>query len=158
MTTVQRPRQTDESVGDVPRYLTSYRARRAYREEVQEPPAVKGVRDAIDIHCHATDNQQDPLALAKLANLSGMGGLLFKSIGNSNERAAGSVRQLRADLEPWCEEMGLEPLKMWAGYGIGRGATLASPEQVRKQIEEGIVAIWMPIANSATTLHKIGGW
>lgn len=143
---------------ELPRYLTSYRARRAYSEEVQVPPTVKGVQGAIDIHCHATEHQQDPLALAKLAASSRMGGLLFKSITGGNEGAAASVRKLQAELDPWCEENGLEPLRMWAGFGIGRGAKLATPEQVKQQINDGVVAIWMPIANSATTLHKIGGW
>jgi hypothetical protein len=54
--------------------------------------------------------------------------------------------------------MGIEPIKAWAGYGIARGPRMATPEQVRKQIADGVVAIWMPIANSATTYHKIGGW
>lgn len=157
MTTVEDRKLANDSE-EIPRYLSSYRARRAYHEEVQEPPAVKGVRDAIDIHCHATDNQQDPLALAKLASLSGMGGLLFKSIGSSNAGAAGRVRKLKDELGYWCKEMNVRPIEMWAGYGVGRGSSLATAEQVRKQIEDGVVAIWMPIANSATTLHKIGGW
>jgi hypothetical protein len=126
---------------ELPRYLTSYRARRAYSEEVQVPPSVKGVQGAIDIHCHATENQQDAKALARLAAVSGMGGLLFKSISGGNEGAAGSVRKLQAELDPWCEEAGIQPLKMWAGYGIGRSATLATPQQVKKQIDDGVVAV-----------------
>jgi hypothetical protein len=160
MTTVEEARH-DAGTGldpELPRYLTSYRARRAYAEPIQEPPAVKGVTGAIDIHCHATPSQQDPLSLAKLANLSGMGGLLFKSIGSSNERAAGAVQKLREELAPWAQENDIEPLKMWAGYGIARGPSISTPEQVAKQIADGVVAIWMPIANSATTLNKIGTW
>jgi hypothetical protein len=87
-----------------------------------------------------------------------MGGLLFKSITGGNEGAAESVRNLREELDPWCEEQGIEPLKMWPGFGIARGRDLATPQQVKQQIDDGVVAIWMPIANSATTLHKIGGW
>ena len=63
-----------------PRYLTSYVARRAYRDQVQHPPLVNGVRGVIDIHCHAHDGQQDALDLAKHASVNGMAGLLYKSI------------------------------------------------------------------------------
>ena len=63
-----------------PRYVTSYAARRAYREEVQHPPAVPNVGGAIDLHCHAHDGQQDALDLAKHASRNGMGGILYKTI------------------------------------------------------------------------------
>src|SRR5262249_27085248 len=76
-----------------PRYLTSYIARRAYRDEIQHPPLVNGVRDVIDIHCHAHDGQQDALDLAKHASVNGMGGLLYKSIVG-RARPAEAVRNL----------------------------------------------------------------
>jgi hypothetical protein len=158
MTTVKENPRTIQEFEDVPRYLSSYRARRKYREAVQEPPLVKGIEDTIDIHCHAHEGQQHPLAIAKLASQAGMKGLLFKSITGGNHRPAQSVRKMLEELEPWCEENQIQPIQAWAGFGIARGAGIVSPKEVRAEIEDGVRSIWMPIANSATTLHKIGGW
>ena len=63
------------------RSVTSYPARRLYKQAVD--PAVDhvvGVDDAIDIHCHAHEGQQDALGVAKLASKSGMKGILYKTI------------------------------------------------------------------------------
>ena len=159
MTTVQeRSGTTTEGFEDVPRYLSSYRARRKYKEAVQEPPSVKGIEDTIDIHCHAHEGQQHPLAIAKLASQAGMKGLLYKSITGGNRGPAASVRKILEELQPWCEQNGVRPIEAWAGYGIARGAGIASPKEVAKEIADGVRSIWMPIANSVTTLHKIGGW
>ena len=57
------------------RSVTSYPARRGFKQAVD--PAldhVVGVEDAIDIHCHAHEGQQDALGVAKLASKSGMTG------------------------------------------------------------------------------------
>ena len=57
------------------RSVTSYPARRGFKQAVD--PAldhVVGVEDAIDIHCHAHEGQQDALGVAKLASKSGMRG------------------------------------------------------------------------------------
>ena len=139
-----------------PRYLTSYIARRAYRDEVQHPPVVNGVRGVIDVHCHAHDGQQDALDLAKYASVNGMRGLLYKSIVG-RARPAESVRKLLDELHRWADESGVEPIQAWAGYNIGSGDELVSPQTVREQIEDGVVSIWMPTARSANTIHKIGG-
>jgi hypothetical protein len=158
MTTVQETTRTEDRFEDIPRYLSSYRARRKYREAVQEPPAVKGIEDTVDIHCHAHEGQQHPLAIAKLASQAGMKGLLYKSITGGNRRPAESVRKLLEELEPWCEQNQLRPIEAWAGFGIARGAGIVAPQDVAREIEDGVRCIWMPIANSATTLYKIGGW
>ena len=139
-----------------PRYLTSYIARRAYKEAVQKPPHVFGVTDVIDIHCHAHDGQQDPLELAKYASANGMGGLLYKSIVG-RERPAEAVRKVLEALKPWCDEQGVEPIRAWAGFNIGHGRELASPETVRQHLDDGVVCIWMPTAKHANTISKIGG-
>jgi hypothetical protein len=158
MTNVKEARTTEEAWEDIPRYLSSYRARRKYREAVQEPPLVKGIEDPIDIHCHAHEGQQDPLAIARLASQAGMKGLLYKSVTGGNRRPAASVRKLLEQLEPWCEQQGIRPIEAWAGFGTARGAGIAAPKDVRAELEDGVRCVWMPIANSATTLHKIGGW
>ena len=41
------------------RCITSYAARTQYKPGVVHPPHIK-VKDAIDIHCHAHEGQQDP--------------------------------------------------------------------------------------------------
>ncbi len=139
-----------------PRYLSSYIARRAYKDEIQHPPLTNGVRGVIDIHCHAHDGQQDALDLAKHASMSGMTGLLYKSIVG-RARPAESVRNLLEHLQRWADEVKLEPIQAWAGYNVGSGDNLVSPQVIREQIEDGVKAIWMPTARSANTLHKIGG-
>jgi len=67
------------------RCVTSYAARTQYKPGTVHPPHIK-VKDAIDIHCHAHEGQQDPYDLARRASLAEMKGLLFKSIpGRSGE-------------------------------------------------------------------------
>src|SRR5690349_6666716 len=61
------------------RCVTSYAARTQYKPGTVHPPHIK-VKDAIDIHCHAHEGQQDPYDLARRASLAEMKGLLFKSI------------------------------------------------------------------------------
>ena len=60
--------------------MKSYAVRRAYRDAIHQPPDVAGVEAAIDVHCHAHQGQQDPIALARHASRAGMGGLLFKTL------------------------------------------------------------------------------
>jgi hypothetical protein len=138
------------------RYLSSYMARRAFADAVQVPPQVTSVKGAIDIHCHAQAGQQDALALAKHASANGMRGILYKSIAGG-PRPAESVRKVRAQLLPWCAEQHVQPIETWAGFNIGNGAQLATPEAVKEQIADGVVCIWMPTARHANTIHKVGG-
>ena len=75
------------------RCVTSYAARTQYKPGVVHPPHIK-VKDAIDIHCHAHEGQQDPYDLARRASLAEMKGLLFKSIpGENPAQAARDVRK-----------------------------------------------------------------
>jgi hypothetical protein len=62
--------------------VTSYPARRGFKQGPVDPSVdyVLGVQDAIDIHCHAHEGQQDALGVAKLASKSGMRGILYKTI------------------------------------------------------------------------------
>ena len=58
------------------RSITSYPARRGFKQAVDPSlDYVMGVENAIDIHCHAHEGQQDALGVAKLASKSGMTGL-----------------------------------------------------------------------------------
>src|ERR687884_1011000 len=88
------------------RYVKSYAIRRAYSEEVQRPPNVPGVKDAIDIHCHAHEGQQDALTLAQHASKQGMRGLLYKTIvGRANPME--TLHRIEEALHRWCEAEGI---------------------------------------------------
>jgi len=157
MTTETRaPAQAADEDVQIPRYLSSYQARRAYRQPVQHPPYVNDVKDVIDVHCHAHGGQQDPLDLAKYASQNAMGGILYKTIVG-RERPAEALRKVMTELHRWCDETGTQPIKAWAGFNIGATDALATPEEVRFHIEDGVACIWMPTARHANTINKIGG-
>lgn len=137
------------------RYVKSYAVRRAYREEVQRPPAVPHVLEAIDLHCHAHEGQQDALSLAKHASKNGVGGLLYKTIVGGH-RPAESLRNLREALNRWCEEEDVTPIQTWVGWGVARGGVPISAEATREMLDDGVDAVWMPVANSINTLTKVG--
>jgi hypothetical protein len=143
------------------RYLTSYQARRAYQEKVQQPPHVFGVEGAIDIHCHAHEGQQDPLAIAKLASASGMKGILFKTLVGAGRKdlagPAGGVREMEGELARWCDAQKCAPIAMWAGWSIGRRTSLLGAKEAERQLRDGVKCVWMPIALHANTLSKVGG-
>jgi hypothetical protein len=92
------------------RSVTSYPARRGFKQGPVDPSLdhVIGVEDAIDIHCHAHEGQQDALGVAKLASKSGMKGILYKTIVGRKD-PAGTVGGVRSALESWCAEQGLTP-------------------------------------------------
>jgi hypothetical protein len=137
------------------RFLKSYEVRRAYKDAIQYPPEVPGVKDAIDVHCHSDQGHQDPLALAKHASRNGMGGLLFKSIVGP-KGGVGTVNDLREALHRWAEAEAVEPIRCWAGYVV-RSNKAPSLEDTRKQLEAGAIAVWMPVSMHANTLSKVGG-
>jgi hypothetical protein len=123
---------------------------------VQCPPNVPGVKDAIDIHCHAHEGQQDALTLAQHASKQGMRGLLYKTIvGRSNPVAA--VGRVQEALNRWCEQEGVEPIQCWSGYNVAPTGKPPSAEATREQLETGVTAVWMPVAMHANTLNQVGG-
>jgi len=128
--------------------------RRAYREEVQHPPAVSQVGGIIDIHCHAHEGQQDALDLAKHASLNGMGGILYKTI--VGQRPAETKRHLQEALHRWADEEDVTPIKCWVGWQVARGAEPITLEATRDALDDGVDAAWMPIFNSINTLSKVG--
>ena len=137
------------------RFLKSYEIRRAYQDEIQRPPEVTGVKEAIDVHCHADQGHQDPLAVARHASRNGMGGILFKSIVGGRP-SADTVKKLQESLNRWAEEEKLEPIQCWAGYVV-RGTKGPSLESTRAEVAAGAIAVWMPVAMHANTLSKVGG-
>src|SRR6266581_125918 len=138
------------------RYLTSYMARRQYADDIQYPPSVPGVKGFIDIHAHAHEGQQDALALAEHASANGMGGTLYKTFVG-RQKPADSVRKIQEGLNRWCDEADVEPIKSWAGWNVGGklGAPF-SAQATREQIEDGVIAIWMPNNLHANTFAKVG--
>src|SRR5579862_1379013 len=139
------------------RYLTSYMARRGYADEIQQPPAVPSVQQAIDIHCHAHEGQQDALAVAKHASANGMGGILYKTIVG-RQRPAEAMRKVQDPLLRWCDQVKVAPAQTWAGWNVGNQLGVrATADEARQQIADGIKAVWMPNAKHANTFTKVGG-
>ena len=100
------------------RSVTSYPARRGFKQGPIDPSLdrVVGVEDAIDIHCHAHEGQQDALGVAKLASKSGMMGLLYKTIGGERIRR----RRLTPCAARWILVRGDRyiPAHVWAGSSV----------------------------------------
>jgi hypothetical protein len=134
------------------RFQKSYEIRRAFKDAVQCPPEVPGVRGAIDVHCHADQGHQDGLALAKHASQNSMGGILFKSIVGGPQ----AVKKIQENVNRFAEEEKLEPVQCWAGYVI-RETKAPSLDAIRSRLSPEVVAIWMPVALHANTLSKVGG-
>jgi hypothetical protein len=141
------------------RCVTSYPTRRRYRPGVVYPPAVPGVADMFDIHCHAHEGQQDALSLAKLASQSGMRGIIYKTLGtiSGEYRPAQTVRELSAALQRWADAEDVEPITCYAGYGITMDNRPPSMERLQKNLADGIAAVWLPVFNHANTLNTVGG-
>jgi len=142
------------------RCVAAYPARRGFKPYIQTPPHIEGVRGFIDVHCHAEYGQQDALAVGKLASESGMYGLLYKSIGKEDKRAAGPMEDVNLVLEElhrWADETGVTPIKAWGGFALTRDNRPPSAEKLRTQIDAGVTAFWMPLANHANTYSIVGG-
>lgn len=137
------------------RCVTSYAARTQYKPGEIRPPHIK-VKDAIDIHCHAHEGQQNPFDLAKRASQAEMKGILFKSIPGDDP--AGSVRAVQEEVNCWAEAKRIEPVKCWAGFVCGRQMTPVSPQLVREMIDSGVVAVWLPVFTHAITLATVGSY
>ena len=148
----------DNATPTAERCVTSYPARRAYRPGVIYPPAVPGVQDAIDIHCHSHEGQQDALALAKLASQSGMRGILYKTIGpiSGDYQPERAMQQVREALARWADAEQVTPIECWAGYGVTMDNTPPSIEKLVAQLDQNVRGVWLPVFNSANTYNKVG--
>jgi hypothetical protein len=112
------------------------------------------VKDAIDIHCHAHEMQQDPYALARRASLAEMKGLLFKSIPGDDPVKA--TQDVQDDVNRWAEKEGIEPITRWAGYVCGRQMAPISAKTVSNMIDRGIAAVWLPVFTHVITMSAVG--
>jgi hypothetical protein len=149
----------DNATPTIERCVTSYPARRKYRPGVVYPPQVPNVKDVIDIHCHAHEGQQDAVSLAILASESGMGGILYKTIGaiSGEYRPAEDVRQVREKLDKWSQGSGVKPIQCWTGYGVTMDNKPPSIEKLKRNLADGVDAVWLPVFNHAHTYNKVGG-
>jgi len=141
------------------RSVTSYPARRGFKQGPIDPAlhGVVGVEGTIDIHCHAHEGQQDALGVAKLASMSGMRGILYKTIVG-REDSAGAVRKIKAALDAWAHEADATPVDLWAGASVTEGfMSEIRPGRCRDVLESGVIALWMPNNTSSNTLSIVGG-
>ena len=134
------------------RCVTSYAARTQYKPGVVHPGHIK-VRDAVDIHCHAHAGQQDAMDLVKKASRAEMKGILFKSIIGNAGRAA---RDLQEQLDGWAEPEGVTPVRLFAGFVCGRQDEPVSAELAEQALDEGVIALWLPVFNHVNTIHTVG--
>ncbi len=136
------------------RCVTSYAARTQYKPGVVHPPHIK-VKDAIDIHCHTHEGQQDPYDLARRASLAEMKGLLFKSIpGDDPVQATQAVQD---DVNRWAEKQeGVKPINCWSAYVCGRQMAPVTAKTVSEMIDRGVGAIWLPVFTHAITMSTVG--
>ena len=135
------------------RCVTSYAARTQYKPGEVRPPHIK-VKDAIDIHCHAHEGQQNPYDLARRASLAEMKGILFKSIPGDDPAKA--VRDVQEDVNRWAEKEAVEPVQCWSAYVCGRQMAPVTSAIVSEMIDRGVSAIWLPVFTHATTLSTVG--
>jgi hypothetical protein len=146
----------DHATPSAQRAVTSYKARHGFHPGVVYPPAVPNVTDAIDLHAHCHGGQQDPLALAKVASQSGMLGIVFKTIGNRDVyQPAQDTAAVAEELNRWADVEGIRPIHCWAGYVVG-SPEKPSLEALRKQLEAGVRAVWLPVNNHANSYFKVG--
>ena len=139
-----------------PRYLTSYEARWAFHDAIQHPPDVVGVEDAIDLHCHAHQGQQDPIDLARFASRSKMGGLLYKTL-DTRAKPMVKLREIQESLHRWADTEKIEPVRCWAGLVTDTWMGGPSRATVEPQLKAGVRAVWMPTASHANSISKVGG-
>jgi hypothetical protein len=138
------------------RYVKSYAVRRAFRDAIQHPPDVAGVEEAIDVHCHAHQGQQDPIALARHASRAGMGGLLFKTLDFSVEPTV-KLGEIRDAVARWADAERVAPTGCWAGLVTDRWMGGPTRATVEPRLRAGVRAVWMPTASHANTFSQVGG-
>jgi hypothetical protein len=150
--------RVENATPSIERCVTSYPARRAYRPGVVVPPFIPGVRDVVDLHCHAHEGQQDALALARVASENGMGGILFKTLGpiTGEYRPGQHLNELKSKLHAWAEQTGVKPVSCRAGYGLTMDNKPPSLEKLRANLVPGIAGVWLPVFNHANTYNKVG--
>lgn len=138
------------------RYVKSYEIRRGFKDAIQHPPDVVGVDGAIDLHCHAHQGQQDPIALARHASKAKMGGLLYKTLDFSVQPMK-KLGEIQDGLHRWADAEKVMPIGCWAGVTTDLWQGGLKGAVVRGQLEAGVRAVWMPTASHANSISRVGG-
>jgi len=156
---VRQARSNNNATPTMERCVAAYPARRGFKPYIQTPPKIEGVRGFIDIHCHAESDQQDALALAKLASENGMYGILYKGIGPKENREGPMeyVRKLEQDMARWSDETGIPAIKAWGGYFVTRDNKPPNREKMQRMIDSGVTSFWLALSNHANTYSIVGG-
>ena len=117
-----------------------------------EAPALAGV---VDVHAHGHAGQQDPLGVARIASRAGMGGILWKTLGNPRVPWAG-LHDLKEALARWAEQEQVAPVPCAVGAMTEPPFGGPTIERAREGVEHGAVAVWLPVIGSVNSLVQVG--
>ena len=136
------------------RFIKSYEIRRAYQGGVEYPPAISGVKGAIDIHCHATRRTKTRFRWPSSPRRTACAAC---STNPSPARTAPSrCRRFAMDCNAGPTKK--KSSRFCAGPApTSQRSAPPTVAKVRELLDGGINAIWMPVAMHANTLSKIGG-
>ena len=79
--------------------------------------------------------------------------LLCNSIVGNAGKALG---ELQRQLDDWAGNEGVEPVACFAGFVCGRGDDPVSATLAEQAIDDGVVALWLPVFNHVNTMHIVG--
>ncbi|MDX2145772.1 MAG: DUF6282 family protein [Rhodospirillaceae bacterium] len=139
------------------RFLQAHRARRRVPRPYFLPHSPPGGKGLIDLHLHCHEGQHDGLEIAKRAVRAGMRALLFKSLRPMrHEYPARDVESLVNELSAWCKTEGLAPITCRAGYIMCLNPREPDIKMLRKNLDEGVAAVWLPVGNALRSYTVIG--
>jgi hypothetical protein len=140
--------------------VVARRVRRAYEVRFGtrfEPfsPEAPDLAGVVDVHAHGHAGQQDPLAVARLASAAGMGGILWKTLGDPRVPWV-ALRELSEALARWAGRERVQPVP--CAVGLMTEAPFGGPtlERVREAIDRGATAVWLPVVTSVNSLMVLG--
>ncbi|MHB8621627.1 MAG: DUF6282 family protein [Chloroflexota bacterium] len=143
----------EQPAGSVPeRVVNSYRARYGLMGPGHELPSLAGT---VDLHLHAHERSQDPLAVARRASELGMAGILYKSIKSQGSPAV-AVQEVNEHLSRWGDQQGIQPARCFAGVLTNTWLGGIDLTRVRKEVSLGAKAVWFPTVTAANSLYRVG--
>ncbi len=138
------------------RFVKSYTARWTYGGKARRPPHTDGVARTFDLHCHAHQGQQDPLALAQHASRSEMGGILFKTL-DFNVPPMEKLAEIEGALNRWADTEKIAPIRCFAGAMTDVWTGGPSAKTILPHVTAGVRAVWLPTASHASSMSQVGG-
>jgi hypothetical protein len=117
-----------------------------------ETPSLAGV---VDVHAHGHAGQQDPLAVGRLASRAGMGGILWKTLGDPRAPWV-AHRALTEALARWAEQERVAPVA--CAFGLMTETPFGGPTLawVREGVAQGAAAVWLPVLTNVNSLMRVG--